>query len=307
MLKTLDCKVLLTDGSRELPLASELTPQTACEMLERGGILYFPETPFRFSDADREFLLTQRQKDADYHKNIAYRPRENRITGVDSGSGMDVERLRVIMSDFHDQVIAFLKVFLAPYAKSWHIDFASYRPLEERGRKMRLRARNDLLHVDSFATRPIYGDRILRAFININPEQNRIWNTSDNFEVLVNQFRTAVPPPSALNAVPSSPTVAQRLLKALGMRANRNSPYDRFMLDFHNFLKENAQFQTSCRKDLWEFPPNSSWIVFTDMVSHAVLSGQFALEQTMIISQRDLVTPEKAPINILRKLYDVKN
>ena len=29
---------------------------------------------------------------------------------------------------------------------------------------MRLRARNDLLHVDSFPTRPVRGDRILRVF-----------------------------------------------------------------------------------------------------------------------------------------------
>lgn len=87
-----------------------------------------------------------------------------------------------------DNQFVFCKVFLSPYAKHWKIDFASFRPIEEKGRKMRLRARNDLLHVDSFPTRPIFGDRILRTFININPTENRVWRTSDTFEKLVEQF-----------------------------------------------------------------------------------------------------------------------
>jgi hypothetical protein len=75
------------------------------------------------------------------------------------------------------------------------------------------------------------------------------------------------------------------------------------MLDFHNFLKENAEFQAHCRKSVWEFPARSAWIVYTDMVSHSVLSGKYALEQTFIIEQKNMVLPEKAPINILRRLY----
>jgi hypothetical protein len=38
------------------------------------------------------------------------------------------------------------------------------------------------------------------------------------------------------------------------------------------------------------------------MVSHAVLSGQFALEQTVILSRGSLVAPESAPIAILERL-----
>ena len=44
------------------------------------------------------------------------------------------------------------------------------------------------------------------------------------------------------------------------------------------------------------------WLVFTDMVSHAVLSGQFALEQTFIVSKLALVLPEKAPVSVLEKI-----
>jgi hypothetical protein len=37
-------------------------------------------------------------------------------------------------------------------------------------------------------------------------------------------------------------------------------------------------------------------------VPHAVLSGQYALEQTFIIPVRALVTPEKSPIRVLEKM-----
>ncbi|MGB7465899.1 MAG: Kdo hydroxylase family protein, partial [Candidatus Acidiferrum sp.] len=54
-------------------------------------------------------------------------------------------------------------------------------------------------------------------------------------------------------------------------------------------------------KQRWEFAPNSSWIAFTDCVSHAVLSGQFALEQTFLIPQGALVSPHRSPLAILEK------
>jgi hypothetical protein len=42
--------------------------------------------------------------------------------------------------------------------------------------------------------------------------------------------------------------------------------------------------------------------VFTDVVPHAVLSGQYALEQTVIVDRDSLAQRENAPIEILQKL-----
>jgi hypothetical protein len=80
------------------------------------------------------------------------------------------------------------------------------------------------------------------------------------------------------------------------------SPYDDFMLRMHHFLKENEQFQKNCPKDYWEFPPGSCWVVFTDQVSHAALSGQYALEQTFRIPYKALLLPEMAPVSVLERL-----
>lgn len=304
--KALNYTVFMTDGTGEIRVnGAESNAEVACQFLEKGGVIYFEETPFVLSKPDREFLLSIKQNEADYTKNIAYRPALDRVTGLSKGKAEDALRLKQIMADYHKQVYQFLETFLRPYAKGWKPDFATFRPLEEKGRKMRTRARNDLLHVDSFATRPIYGDRILRTFLNVNPTQKRIWNTADTFEQLLKTFANQMPVPSRFNSASKKTSVFKSMAQKLGFKLSGESGYDEWMLNFHNFLKENGEFQASCRKDRWEFPPNSTWIVFTDMVSHAVLSGQYALEQTFIIAQDDMLLPQKAPINLLRKQYSL--
>jgi hypothetical protein len=272
-----------------------------CEQLESGNILFFGHSPFVLSASDREFLLMQRQTGAGYHKNIAYRPVEDRLTGLEKGvPAADAQLLRSILRSYSDQAEALLGKMFPPYAGRWKRDFASFRAVEERGRKMRQRARNDLPHTDAFPTRPTNGDRILRVFTNLNPSQSRIWITSDNFEVLAERYAPLAGLPQ--RARPPLVRWLKGVARAAGLPVPDRSPYDAFMLRFHNFLKENSEFQQHCRKDRWEFPPGSSWMVYTDMVSHAVLEGQFAMEQTFLVSREAMVTPERSPIGVLERL-----
>ena len=78
-----------------------------------------------------------------------------------------------------------------------------------------------------------------------------------------------------------------RVLGAFGGVEAERSAYDRFMLGFHDYLKFNGEYQQSCAKYRFEFPPDSTWMVFTDVVPHAVLSGRYALEQTVIVGARE--------------------
>jgi hypothetical protein len=79
-----------------IPVQEEAYPgrgPALCAELEAGNILFFPQTPFAFPGDDLKFLLSRKQTDASFHKNIAYRPAENRITGLDkSAAGPDVDR-----------------------------------------------------------------------------------------------------------------------------------------------------------------------------------------------------------------------
>ena len=75
-----------------------------------------------------------------------------------------VARLQAIMRQYSQDVTRFLTGFLSPYEGRWQLDYASFRSIEERGRVQPFRKRNDLLHVDAFPTRPVFGDLILRCF-----------------------------------------------------------------------------------------------------------------------------------------------
>jgi 3-deoxy-D-manno-oct-2-ulosonic acid (Kdo) hydroxylase len=290
--------------SRLVNVADQPSPDRGrilCGELEAGNILYFRRTPFDFPGEDIEFLLTRKQTDTALHKNIAYRPAVDRITGVEESSGPGVERLRAIVRGYSQRSSKFLGELLTPYRGKWKLDYASYRPLEERGRPARLRARNDLPHVDAFPTRPTNGDRILRLFTNINPAQNRVWITSQTFDVVGPRFAKAISLPQAQGTGALARTW-RSLAEAVRLPGANRSPYDEFMHKCHNAMKENSEFQQTCPKQRWEFPPHSTWIVFTDFVSHAVLEGQYALEQTFIISRDAMVRPELSPLRILENL-----
>lgn len=272
-----------------------------CEQLEEGQILFFDGIPYDFPEADREFLLAQRQSDSRIHKNISYRPKQDMLRGSVADSKEDIERLHNIMRRFSEEIVRLLTNVLAPYAPHWKLDYASYRPEEEQNRDLSLHKRNDLLHVDAFPSRPTRGGRILRCFTNINPTRTRNWLTTDRFPVLAEKFARQ----AGLDGIArdgDSNGFLNSLKRAVGIKTVDRSAYDKFMLRFHDYLKENDDFQKNCNKIHINFPPMATWMCYTDSVPHAVLSGQYALEQTFIIPVKALVTPEKSPIRVLEKL-----
>ncbi len=277
-----------------------------CAQLEDGEILYFPQTPAPIPAEDLDFLLNQRQSGASIHKNIAYKPDRDRLSGWDSQTMNDAEvnRLRGIMQRYSGSVTAFLTGFLAPYQGRWRRDYASYRPMEEQGRDLPLRRRNDLLHTDAFPTRPTRGARILRFFHNIHPTRTRDWVVGEPFRRVVKEF--APRQLSLPHSQSSAGRAAVRLARATGLASLvprwKRTPYDEFMMQLHNAMKEDAAFQSTCAKVFVQFAPGSSWMVYTETVPHAVLSGQYALEQTFLVDPAAMVTPDSAPVKVLEKL-----
>jgi hypothetical protein len=271
-----------------------------CALLEAGNILFLPRSPIVIPAEDRELLLGRKQTSSAYHKNIAYRPAEDRVTGLDASEQKEAAELRRLLSDYSRRATEFLGKFLSPYAGKWKLDYASYRPIEEKGRPARVHARNDLLHFDSFPTRPTNGARILRLFTNINPAQNRVWVTSQTFEAFGPRLARGV---GLLDVGSGSVSRAVRsVARALRLPVKQRPPYDQIMHRCHNAMKEDAGFQANAQKNQWEFPPDSTWMVFTDCVSHSVLQGQYALEQTFLIPQNALVRAEVSPLAILERL-----
>jgi 3-deoxy-D-manno-oct-2-ulosonic acid (Kdo) hydroxylase len=283
------------------PMAPAERGREFCAQLEAGNIVFLPVSPIAIVQEDRELLLGRKQTGSAYHKNIAYRPSEDRVTGLDESEKSDAEVLRRILGEFSRRSADFLADFLAPYAGKWSLDYASFRPIEEKGRPARLHARNDLLHFDSFPTRPTNGARILRFFVNLNPAETRVWLTSQTFSAFGPHFANRG---NLLASVYGNPVWRGlcSAARALRLPFGGRPPYDEFMHRCHNAMKEDTAFQENTAKHRWEFPPNSAWMVCTDCVSHAVLSGQYALEQTFLIPQSALVAPEVSPLAMLEKI-----
>src|SRR5262245_33296061 len=154
------------------------------ERLEEGHILLVVRAPFPLpSETERAALAGVRQASSAYHKNISYRPGEDRVKGIAGGTG-DTPLVHRALRAYSEHATRLLTELFPFYAAQWKLDFASFRPIEERGRQLSLRARNDLLHIDAFPTRPTNGSRILRVFTNVNEAASRFWITTDTFEVL---------------------------------------------------------------------------------------------------------------------------
>lgn len=281
-----------------------------CRQLESGEILFFSGVPFDLPAPDQEFLISQKQTTSRFHKNISYKPEKDRLRGASAESAEDKQRLHRIMREYSERVTAFMSKFLSPYERKIQLDFASFRPLEEHSRDLPLKKRNDLLHVDAFPTRPTRGARILRVFTNINPAMARVWLTGEPFHQLAPQY--AHEAGLSYYAAQSSSSLFKfrravgHGFGSLGFAIADRSPYDLFMLHFHDWLKENAGFQSGGSKVRYEFPAGCTWMVYTDGVPHAALSGQYALEHTYIIPRAALVAPEMAPINVLEKIGGIK-
>jgi hypothetical protein len=271
-----------------------------CGELEAGNLLYFPVHPFDLPQRDVEFLLALEPADSRLHKNISYRPESDLLRGFSDNDRK--ARVHEIMRNYAARVRAFIADFLAPYAGRLQMDYASFRPLEEEGRNLPRHKRNDLLHVDAFPSRPTRGARILRVFTNVNPSRERVWVVGERFPILAERFAAAASLSKYANASRGLSGL-KRGLSRVGLPIPDRTPYDEFMLHFHDWLKENAEFQQSKEgKMRVAFPPMATWLVFTDGVPHSALSGQFAMEQTFIIPVDALVAPGVSPIRVLEEL-----
>jgi hypothetical protein len=272
-----------------------------CRLLENGEILLFRDVVkhLPISAELHDVIFGSDHANTSVHKNVSFRPRTGELRGY---TGPGQELLRKLLSWHSLMLQRFLNNFLSPYAGKYAVDFGSFRPIQAQGRNMPLHKRDDLLHFDAFPSRPTHGGRILRSFVNLNPTEPRVWEIGEPFHMTAPRFSGDPTLRSAINAGPFR-KLSDTALATVGVIKGRRSAYDRFMLRFHDLLKEDSKYQSSTPKRQIEIPPGSAWLVYTDGVPHAVLSGRYALEQTFIVSPEAQVDPEVTPIRVVEKMY----
>ncbi|HLF91992.1 MAG TPA: Kdo hydroxylase family protein [Planctomycetota bacterium] len=285
-------------------------PNDISDELERGRIVVFPECPIDLPPpADLSFLREEMPKVLNL-KNISYHPEVDRIIGI-KGQREVVERTRGILKGHSQRAQAFLGKAIPLLSKQWMIGTSSFRPMQEKGRNLSAHASNELVHVDAGAYGATHGDRIIRFFVNVNPVEDRVWITKGAFPELYRRYgeRAGVGRRNGNESYLREGLLDRMRTAAIGALSTvvppakllDSSPYDRAMRRFHNFMKDTPEFQSTPEgHEEFQFKPLTAWMVFTDMVSHACISGQHAFVDTFVVPLGNCRLPEMAPINILK-------
>jgi hypothetical protein len=271
------------------------------ERLERGEIITFEPCPFILSTGEDLAFLLQQQLSSSAHKNISYNPENDTVASFVQHSRQQADRLQGLMRHFSQDVRGWLANQLPHYAEAWQPDRASLRPEEEATRKLRLTARNDLLHFDAFPSRPARSHRILRCYVNINPTDDRVWMTSMSFAKVLEKYGASVGLPRERTSTWVH-RLGQGILGLFQPNLFERTEYDDFMLRLHHFLKNNDEFQERAPRKLWHFRPGTAWLLFSDTISHAELRGQYALEHSFFVAPETLALPDESPSALLERM-----
>ncbi len=283
-------------------------PQTSIyEQLERGQIATFDSCPFALPTGDDLAFLLQQQLQGAIHKNISCNPETGQAAGFIRQSDEQAERLQRLLGDFSRNATTWLAEQLPTYASAWQLDRVTLRTEEEATRKVRLSARNDLLHFDAFPSRPSQGNRILRLYVNINPVDDRVWVISESFAKVFEKLGAKVGLPNDGSATWVK-RIGQGLIGLFQPTSRERTEYDEFMLRLHHVMKNSNSYQEHAPKRLQRFRPGSAWLLFSDGLSHAELRGQYALEHSYFVAPSTLALPDEAPSAIvMRQRADVQS
>jgi hypothetical protein len=278
--------------------------------LESNRIVYFPKSPVPLPDAQTLQYLRQELPARLKLKNISYHPEGARVTGLEGDETLR-KRTSEVLKRHLDDVAGFLYGVMPQWRGVCRVGTCSFRPIQERGRNLKAHASNELVHVDAGAYGATNGDRVFRFFVNVNDGEDRVWASKGSLQEVLERHGVAA------GVLDGSGNLKLRVDKGLADHAFSaainglarlnplahtldSSPYDRTMRRLHNYMKDSDDFkQDMSSYEEIHFPPHSAWMVFTDGVSHASLSGQFALVTTIIVPREALSHPQYSPHALL--------
>lgn len=260
--------------------------------LEAGKVLYFPHLAFTFTMDEQRFLTP------------AIRDPKSRNISLDTndclkgalGNAKEQAALVDMIGRFRTQARQLIVSFLPAYGDGGQLRMAptSYRPMQVETRTQSWRADDRRLHVDAFPSRPNYGERILRVFANVNPNGvPRVWRVGEPFEEVAKRF---------LPKVKAYSPWQTKLLHALHVTKSHRSEYDHLMLQLHDCMKASLDYQRNGSQITQSFAAGSVWICFSDQTPHAVMSGQYMMEQTLHLPVAKQYDPGASPLAILQRL-----
>lgn len=262
----------------------------AIAALEQGGVLYLPNLPFSLLPDEAAFLSPDT---VDNSKNVNFDINTGRLRGT-ALEGTQAAGLKAMVERFTRHSQQLVQHLLPHYQATLMTARTSYRPVEILGRPSSWRKDDTRLHVDAFPSSPVRERRILRVFSNINPHgKPRAWRLGEDFEAVAKRYLPAIKPP-----FPGS----SQLLNFLHVTKSRRSAYDHYMLQLHDSMKADLPYQSGAHQMNFDFPPGSTWVVYSDQVSHAAMGGQYLMEQTFYLPVGGMADPARSPLRVLERL-----
>ena len=259
--------------------------------LEAGRVLYFPRLRFAFEKHEEKFLDPKWSNGS--AKNISLAADTGSVKGA-AGSSQELKDLSTLVGRYRSAASHLVRILLPKYSAGLRMGRTSYRPVLVQGRPASWRKDDSRLHVDAFPTRPTRGERILRVFANVNPNgMPRTWRVGEPFGDMAKRLLPRVTDPFPGSAL---------LLYLVRVTKTPRSRFDHIMLQLHDHMKRDMEYQRSTPQETFNFMPGSVWICFSDQTSHAAMSGQFMFEQTMHLPVSFLYEPECSPLKTLEAL-----
>jgi len=258
--------------------------------LEAGKVLFFPRLGFDLQAQERSLLRPDIRDPGS--RNISLDV-QCKLKGA-SGDAATQAALAGMIGRFREQAMGLIGNLLPHYVPLLRMAPTSFRPTQVETRTQSWRADDRRLHVDSFPSRPNYGERILRVFANVNPDgAPRVWRVGEPFETVAKTFLPKAKPYVAWQA---------KALQALHVTKSLRSEYDHLMLQLHDGMKRDLDYQARSAQQTVPFPAGAVWVCFSDQTSHAVMSGQYMMEQTLHLPPGREYDPSASPLAILTRL-----
>ena len=279
----------------ELARWADATPEpTWIQALEAGKVLHFPKLAFEMQAGEQRFLdPALLSPDA---RNISLDVLSDgalQIKGV-QGDTQTQQSLAAMVLRFRTQAQTLIHSLLPRYTPALRMAPTSFRPAQVETRVQSWRADDKRLHIDAFVSRPNHGERILRVFSNANPHGvPRVWRVGEPFEDVARRFLPRAKPYSGWQA---------GLLHTLHVTKSLRSEYDHLMLQLHDGMKADLDYQRNAPQQTVPFAAGSVWVCFSDQTSHAVMSGQYMLEQTLHVPAARQYDPSASPLAVLERL-----
>ena len=272
------------------PIINSSLSDQVIAALEGGQVVVLPHLAFNLLPEEERFLSSNwSDKKA---KNISLRPNAG-LRGA-TGSELDMLALRHMIERFADQSQQLISKILPSYVPNLTVANTSFRPFEVEARMSSYRKDDTRLHPDAFPSNPTQGTRLLRVFNNVNPNgKPRVWRVGEPFTQMANKF---LPKTKALLPLQAW------LMKTLHITKRTRTEYDHRMLQLHDLVKADMDYQKNSPQQSVNFMPGTTWIVYSDQVLHAAMSGQYMFEQTFHLPVSGLKNPETAPLRVLEKM-----